>query len=408
MKKLFSERMNKNKIILSAASLLVLGTGTAFGTYEGSKQDVSVDINGKQEKIRTHAETVGNLLRELNIDPDSHDKLSHPENTRIKSNMKIVFQDAKPVTVTSGGKTSTVMTTARTVGDVLKEEHIKLSKFDKVSPSLETKIGKDTALTIDRAFQLTLNNGGKKEQVWTTSTTVADFLKDRNIKLNDHDQVEPGMDHTLRKNETVSVLRVEKVTDVVEEPLRFAVVTKNDSNLDRGEQKVVEPGEKGKQTKNFLVVRKNGKEVGRKLISISTLQESSDRVVAIGTKAPPAPKATPVASKSDSKPRNVSRGNQSVSKEMYVNSTAYTASCSGCSGKTATGVNLKANPNAKVIAVDPDVIPLGTKVYVEGYGYAVAADTGSAINGHKIDVFFPDNSSAYKWGNKRVKIKILN
>ena len=56
---------------------------------------------------------------------------------------------------------------------------------------------------------------------------------------------------------------------------------------------------------------------------------------------------------------------------------------------TATGLILNNNPNAKVIAVDPSVIPLGTKVYVEGYGYAVAADTGGAIKGHKIDVFFP-------------------
>ncbi|WP_317906716.1 3D domain-containing protein, partial [Bacillus subtilis] len=77
-------------------------------------------------------------------------------------------------------------------------------------------------------------------------------------------------------------------------------------------------------------------------------------------------------------------------------------------GHTATGVNLKNNPGAKVIAVDPSVIPLGSKVHVEGYGYAVAADTGSAIKGRKIDVFFPSKSTAYRWGNKRVKIKVLN
>ena len=93
---------------------------------------------------------------------------------------------------------------------------------------------------------------------------------------------------------------------------------------------------------------------------------------------------------------------------MYVNATAYTATCNGCSGKTTTGIDLRANPNAKVIAVDPSVIPLGTKVYVEGYGHAVAADTGSSINGNKIDVFFPSKSAAYSWGNRKVKIKILD
>ena len=62
---------------------------------------------------------------------------------------------------------------------------------------------------------------------------------------------------------------------------------------------------------------------------------------------------------------------ESVAKELSVEATAYTADCAGCSGVTATGVNLKDNPDQKVIAVDPSVIPLGSKVYVEGYGYAI-------------------------------------
>ncbi|MCM3743679.1 3D domain-containing protein [Sporosarcina luteola] len=96
-----------------------------------------------------------------------------------------------------------------------------------------------------------------------------------------------------------------------------------------------------------------------------------------------------------------------VVKEITVSASAYTASCNGCSGITSTGINLKRNPDAKVIAVDPSIIALGTKVYVEGYGYAIAGDTGGAIKGNKIDVFFPKKSEAFKWGRKDVKIKIL-
>ncbi|RYL98472.1 peptidoglycan-binding protein [Sporolactobacillus sp. THM7-7] len=95
-------------------------------------------------------------------------------------------------------------------------------------------------------------------------------------------------------------------------------------------------------------------------------------------------------------------------KEFYANSTAYTAYCNGCSGKTATGINLRKNPGAKVVAVDPSVIPLGTKLYVEGYGYAVAGDTGGAIKGRKIDVFFKNNSDALQWGRRTVKVKVLD
>ncbi|MGE1194820.1 LysM peptidoglycan-binding domain-containing protein [Priestia megaterium] len=99
---------------------------------------------------------------------------------------------------------------------------------------------------------------------------------------------------------------------------------------------------------------------------------------------------------------------QASGKSMTVEATAYTANCAGCSGTTATGVDLKANPNQKVIAVDPSVIPLGSKVYVEGYGEAVAADTGGAIKGNRIDVFVPAEGDAQQFGRKSVKITVMN
>lgn len=97
-----------------------------------------------------------------------------------------------------------------------------------------------------------------------------------------------------------------------------------------------------------------------------------------------------------------------VANELTVTATAYTAYCTGCSGTTAYGIDLRSNPNQKVIAVDPRIIPLGTKVWVEGYGEAIAGDTGGAIKGHKIDVFIPSYDSAMEWGVKKVKVKVLN
>ncbi|WP_374722772.1 3D domain-containing protein [Peribacillus tepidiphilus] len=91
---------------------------------------------------------------------------------------------------------------------------------------------------------------------------------------------------------------------------------------------------------------------------------------------------------------------------LKVTATAYTASCKSCSGITATGLNLKKNPNLKVISVDPRVIPLGSKVYVEGYGYAIAADKGSAVRGNKIDVFIPNKKRALQWGKRTVTVRI--
>ncbi|PFJ57344.1 cell wall-binding protein [Bacillus thuringiensis] len=106
-------------------------------------------------------------------------------------------------------------------------------------------------------------------------------------------------------------------------------------------------------------------------------------------------------------------------KEIYVEATAYTAdpgengyapgqqvfSAWGPGGK---GYNLTTNPGMKLIAVDPNVIPLGKTVNVEGYGVAIAADTGGAIKGHRIDVLMPDKGSSSSWGRRTVKVTILN
>lgn len=95
-----------------------------------------------------------------------------------------------------------------------------------------------------------------------------------------------------------------------------------------------------------------------------------------------------------------------VSTTLTVEATAYTASCNGCTGVTYTGIDLNANPNQKVIAVDPNVIPLGSKVYVEGYGEAIAADIGGAIKGNKIDVFIPNESEALQFGRQEVTVHV--
>ncbi|RFU68245.1 3D domain-containing protein [Bacillus sp. V59.32b] len=143
------------------------------------------------------------------------------------------------------------------------------------------------------------------------------------------------------------------------------------------------------------------------------IQPGAQLAIGEGSGQAAAPQAAPVATKAVKKAavaKPAASSNDSApegAREISVKATAYTASCEGCSGVTATGVNLKANPNAKVIAVDPNVIPLGTKVYVEGYGYATAADTGGSIKGNKIDVFVPNKSDAINWGVKQVTVKIL-
>ncbi|MDR7241453.1 LysM peptidoglycan-binding and 3D domain-containing protein [Priestia megaterium] len=158
-------------------------------------------------------------------------------------------------------------------------------------------------------------------------------------------------------------------------------------------------------------------------ISISQLKQWNNlssntiyinQVVQVGGKAAaqakpstpsPAAPSTPSTSTPAPAPAQESK---SVSKEITVEATAYTAYCAGCSGITATGIDLRSNPNRKVIAVDPRVIPLGSRVYVEGYGEAIAGDTGGAIKGTRVDLFMASQSSALNWGRKTVKLQILD
>ncbi len=102
-----------------------------------------------------------------------------------------------------------------------------------------------------------------------------------------------------------------------------------------------------------------------------------------------------------------SRSNVAAGKTLTVESTAYTASCNGCTGVTKMGLNLDTYSDAKVIAVDPSVIPLGSIVKVEGYGTAIAADIGGGINGNEIDVFIPNQNQALAWGRKNVRIEVI-
>ncbi|WP_263702753.1 cell wall-binding protein EntB [Bacillus thuringiensis] len=117
--------------------------------------------------------------------------------------------------------------------------------------------------------------------------------------------------------------------------------------------------------------------------------------------------------KEEERAKEVSKNNiQSAKRELTVVATAYTADPSengtyGGRVLTAMGHDLTANPNMRIIAVDPKVIPLGSKVWVEGYGEAIAGDTGSAIKGNRIDVLMGSKSKAMNWGRQTVKVKIL-
>lgn len=393
MKSQFLDSLRSKQTGVRIVSVILFVSVIAFVLYHGTKTPVMLTADGETTKIYTHATTVDELLTAQNIDYTKYDKVSPSLSTSIDSGMSIEWEQAKEVVISVDGNQSKVWTTENVVKNILEEANIEVTEHDLVSQSLDTEVGADNKIDIQKAFQLTLVDGKKERQVWSTSTTVANFLKQQEVQLGESDRVDKGLEEVITPNDKIAVVRVEKVTDVVEESVDFAIEKKNDSSLLKGKEKVVSEGKKGKVERTYSIVKENGKVVSKKLASEKVIKKPKTKVVSVGTKVITA---------------NVSRSTEpSSGKEFYVTATAYTPNCAGCSGISAAGLNLRANPDMKVIAVDPNVIPLGTKVWVEGYGNAVAADTGGAIKGNKIDVLVPTTSKAKSWGRKKVRIKVL-
>ncbi|MDD1505075.1 ubiquitin-like domain-containing protein [Lysinibacillus sp. CNPSo 3705] len=419
MKKSFIGTLKSKRTVIRIISLVLFVSVISFVLYQGSKKNVTFDANGETIEVTTHAKTVEQLLHDQNIDVAKHDKISPPLTTKIVNGLAISWEQAKEVTISVDGNRLKVWTTETHVKDILKEANIEVSEHDSLAPGLDTEIGADNRIDIQKAFQVSLVDGVNERQVWSTSTTVANFLKQQGIQLNEFDRVENNLKDVITPQKKITVVRVEKVIDVVEDSLDFTIEKKQDASLQEGKQQVVTAGQKGLMTKTYEIIKENGQVVAKNLQSEKVVKEPQNQVVAVGTKTI-VPSVTSVPSNAStasipSVPNIANTSNISLGltepasgHEFYVTATAYTAYCKGCSGTSATGIDLRSNPELKVIAVDPSVIKLGSKVWVEGYGIAVAADTGGAIKGNKIDIFVQSETQAINWGVKNVRIKILN
>ena len=398
MKNLFSRPRQTPKVILIMTSIAVFLLTSGILLFEGTKKTVALSLDGEKQKVKTHADTIGELLEEHDISVGRGDYLSIPEKTKIEDDLHIIWEPAVDIHITVDGMKKSLSTTEKTVKDVLKEENIQYRNEDKISHDLNSGIEAGMNIHIEKSFPVTVEADGDRKTIWTVSTSVTDFLEAANIHIGDLDKVKPGLKEQLNKKTTLSITRVEKETDEVEEPIAYETVKRNDKTLTSGEQKVVTEGIDGIVSKKYELIKENGKIISKKLISETIVKEKVDEVISIGTK--PKVKAKPLSA--------IKEKTKKKSNEYYVTATAYTVDCNGCSGKTAVGIDLRSNPNQKVIAVDPSLIPLGSNVYVEGYGYAIAGDTGGAINGKKIDVYVPTTAEAHSWGVKKVKIKVIH
>ncbi|WP_163655565.1 G5 and 3D domain-containing protein [Listeria sp. PSOL-1] len=388
-----TSRISKWTIPFLIIGFVIVIAFVFYFVFEGTKNDITIVNAGAKMESRTHAATVGEALKESDIKVREHDQVSPVKSTPIKDGMKINYIPANSVTIMDTGKKMQIWSTKKTVKEVLKDKNIKLSPHDVLNVGLSDKVKNGLQIDITRAIQLSLENGNKKENVWTTKKTVGDLLSEKKIHLTKDDRISPTKNVRLTKNMNVQVIYVDKKTETKTETVAFDTIYRNDANLEKGNEKVISKGEAGKRKVTYEKVIENGKQVKNNRISDELMTKPKNKIVARGTKTTQTNYSVQPVS---------SEASVNGERSFVVEATAYSGG-----GITATGINLSANPGAKVISVDPRVIPLGSRVFVEGYGEAIAGDTGGAIKGNIIDVYFPNESSCYSWGRRSVKITIL-
>jgi uncharacterized protein YabE (DUF348 family) len=176
MKNLFSKSLSRKTLTIAFASFVVLLTTLGILYYEGSKKTVAITLNNQQKVINTHADTIKEVLDEMDVSHRAQDYLQPKANTKVKDHLKIVWKQANQVHLVKDNEKKTIWTTADTVAELLKEQNIVLSKHDQISPKPQAAIKDKMKIGLKMAFHLTYVDGGKKQQVWATSATVADFL----------------------------------------------------------------------------------------------------------------------------------------------------------------------------------------------------------------------------------------
>ncbi|MDN5346531.1 MAG: hypothetical protein PWP65_95 [Clostridia bacterium] len=285
----------------------------------------------------------------------------------------------RQVQINDNGKVKTLVTRHWTVGEALKEAGIRIQPQDLVFPGPEALIWPGLAVMITRAVPVLVEVGGRQEFVKVPVPTVGAVLAQQGITLKPGDKVETNLG-SGQENLYVRVINRQEEIELVEEKLPFSVIKRPHYRLVEGSERVVQEGKEGLKFYKYKVIKENGLEVKRELIDTWVEVKPQPKIIAYGTRE---------------WPETAARAGQ----VLEVIATAYTHT----GNPTATGIY----PHRGIVAVDPSLIPLGTKLYVEGYGYAEAQDTGGLIIGRRIDVFMESEEEAIQWGRKRVKVKIL-
>lgn len=309
----------------------------------------------------------------------------------------------KDVAISADGKVVNVSTYRATVKEALDSADVMVGKYDRVTPDIESNLKNGMQIAVKRAVPVKICVDKKVLNVNTADNSVGDMLKSQGIVLGKLDRVSPALSSNLSSNLEVRVTRVTEKVVTTSEKIAYQTVKKPSDLMAKGSIKVIQEGIEGIREIATKVTYEDGVEAASSKISDVLKSSPVNKIIAVGTLAWFMP----------------SRGSEKVfyTRKITMKATSYTADYA-CTGKrpsdsgfgvTATGTYVRRNPDGySTVAVDPDVIPLGTRLYIEGYGYAIAEDTGGAVNGKIIDLYFEPGTKEYRrWHTHYVNVYII-
>lgn len=279
-------------LFLALAAIVKLCTTAAFATdaqLSADERVVTVHDGGDQTGLVTSAKTLREVLQQAHIAVNSND-ITEPslDEPLVASSYEANIYRARPVVVQDGAKSVRIVTAYRTVKQIAKQAGMPLNDADVATMKPVTDIateGVAEVMAIDRATPITFVFYGKVIQTSTRAKTVEDLLKERKVTYSKDDTVNPGLKGAIVAGATIELWRNGKQTVNVDEDVAFTTRQVRDANHDQGYKEVQTPGENGKRTVTYEIEMRNGIEVGRVETNAITTKAAVEQVEIIGTKA---------------------------------------------------------------------------------------------------------------------------
>jgi uncharacterized protein YabE (DUF348 family) len=347
---------------------------------------ILVEVNGSQRVVVSASEEPVDLLwlageaffigdrLQVNGLPQLSDLL--PARTE-----HIALQPAIQIRLEQGGRIQTVFSAAPTVGQALWEAGIRLYEGDRLVPSPETALDRPLTVVLTRARLLQINIGDTMVVGRSAGPTVAQALNDVGTPLGGLDYSIPAPTEPVPEAGQIQLIRVSEQVQLKQRPLPFETLYQPLDNLEIDQRQLVQPGTYGVVAEQVRVRLEAGLEVSRAIEGQWVAQEPADEIIGYGTQIVVRSVATP-------------DGQLEYWRAVQMYATSYSASRAGVPldhpwfGITASGKPLTMG----LVAIDRSLIPFGTRMYVPGYGFAEAADTGGGVRGRWIDLGYDDEN----------------